>query len=186
MIVVDTEADPEYRFAGLANLVRKARVDFGAEIKFLTKDELEQDDVESRLPSCARFGTVKMMRKRGAAATKGSTRGSAGRKGDEGPVESTGGGSSSAHAALARVSYSDRDEYQSLLVYLKAAVVGGEPVDVEGYKALHPAFPQETTADQFFDEAQWESYRMLGEFVGKRVFGGGLKSFLELTGASEF
>ena len=27
----------------------------------------------------------------------------------------------------------------------------------------HPDFPHQSTADQFFDEAQWESYRKLGE-----------------------
>jgi hypothetical protein len=38
--------------------------------------------------------------------------------------------------------------------------------DVRQYGAMHPAFPQEGTADQFFDEAQWESYRALGVAIG--------------------
>ena len=33
----------------------------------------------------------------------------------------------------------------------------------------NPAFPQEPTSDQFFDEAQWESYRSLGEYIAGRV-----------------
>ena len=32
------------------------------------------------------------------------------------------------------------------------------------------AFPQEPTTDQFFDEAQWESYRALGEHIGAQLF----------------
>jgi hypothetical protein len=32
-------------------------------------------------------------------------------------------------------------------------------------------FPQETTLDQFFDEAQWESYRKLGSHIGDKLFG---------------
>ena len=48
------------------------------------------------------------------------------------------------------------------------------PVDLREYQKQHPAFPQEPTADQFFDEAQWESYRCLGYCVGRRIFGNGV------------
>jgi len=33
------------------------------------------------------------------------------------------------------------------------------------YKTYHPAFPHESTADQFFDEAQWRAYYQLGRFI---------------------
>jgi hypothetical protein len=42
-----------------------------------------------------------------------------------------------------------------------------EPVDVLNYAAENPPFPQQTTADQFFDESQFESYRRLGAFIGR-------------------
>jgi hypothetical protein len=74
---------------------------------------------------------------------------------------------SRAHAALATVTY--RDGSRGLIVYVKASLTGHEPVDVLQYHAKHLDFPHETTADQFFDEAQWESYRRLGEFVGETV-----------------
>ena len=48
-----------------------------------------------------------------------------------------------------------------------------EPVDVLNYAARNPPFPQQTTADQFFDESQFESYRCLGEYIG----GGCLEKF---------
>jgi hypothetical protein len=35
IVVADCGADPDYRFGDLENLVRKARIDFGAEIVFL-------------------------------------------------------------------------------------------------------------------------------------------------------
>src|SRR6185436_17046237 len=35
IILVDAEQDVDYNFSGLADLVRKARLDFGAEIEFL-------------------------------------------------------------------------------------------------------------------------------------------------------
>ena len=42
IVIVDAEADPEYGFEGLANLTRKARLDFGAEISFFDRKGLEQ------------------------------------------------------------------------------------------------------------------------------------------------
>ncbi|MBX3684442.1 MAG: hypothetical protein KF731_17610, partial [Thauera sp.] len=39
-------------------------------------------------------------------------------------------------------------------------------VDLINFAASNPAFPQQTTADQFFDEAQWESYYQLGFNLG--------------------
>ncbi|HKV81038.1 MAG TPA: patatin-like phospholipase family protein [Candidatus Sulfotelmatobacter sp.] len=40
------------------------------------------------------------------------------------------------------------------------------PDDVWRYRDQHPTFPHESTADQWFDEWQFESYRALGEYVG--------------------
>jgi hypothetical protein len=57
-----------------------------------------------------------------------------------------------------------------VLLYLKATLTGDEPSDVRNYHASHPEFPHEATADQFFDEAQWESYRKLGEHISSPVF----------------
>ena len=40
--------------------------------------------------------------------------------------------------------------------------IGDEPVDVANYARTHATFPHESTTEQWFDEAQFESYRMLG------------------------
>lgn len=40
-----------------------------------------------------------------------------------------------------------------------------EPVDLLHYAAENASFPQQSTADQFFDESQFESYRRLGLFI---------------------
>ena len=42
-----------------------------------------------------------------------------------------------------------------------------EPGDVLNYAAKNRPFPQQTTSDQFFDESQFESYRRLGEYIGR-------------------
>jgi hypothetical protein len=145
IIVCDDGADPEYEFEDLANLVRKARLDFGAEVRLLD-------------PPAPLFGTADDLRP--VRHRKGP---SLGRR----------------HVTAARVIYPDEGQLaggagsgrraQSLLIVVKPTLTGDEPLDVLQYAASHPTFPQEATSDQFFDEAQWESYRKLGEHVGAQV-----------------
>lgn len=73
-----------------------------------------------------------------------------------------------AHYAIGKIKYGDRPD--GALVYLKSSMTGNEPVDLMQYKAGHPDFPHESTADQFFTEDQFESYRHLGELVSKAAF----------------
>ena len=56
------------------------------------------------------------------------------------------------------------------MLFIKPTLTGDEPLDVLEYRQQHRAFPQESTVDQFFDEAQWESYRALGEHIGAQLF----------------
>ena len=55
---------------------------------------------------------------------------------------------------------------------MKATLCGNEPVDVQNYAKDCPAFPHESTADQWFTEAQFESYRMLGQTSAMQVADG--------------
>ena len=56
------------------------------------------------------------------------------------------------------------------LVYLKNSLTGDEPETVLNYKSNNPVFPHESTADQFFDDAQFESYRSLGVHIAEHAF----------------
>jgi hypothetical protein len=58
----------------------------------------------------------------------------------------------------------------SWLILVKPALLGSEPIDTSAYALMHPSFPQQSTSDQSFDDAQWEAYRKLGEQVGTRLF----------------
>ena len=61
---------------------------------------------------------------------------------------------------------SGKPAFTGCIVYLKSSISGpGVPVHVTNYARGHKAFPHETTADQFFDDAQFEAYRALGEHV---------------------
>ncbi len=66
--------------------------------------------------------------------------------------------------AVARIGYSavDAGAADGWLIYLKLMRRGNEPPDVENYFRSHPDFPHQSTGDQWFDESQTESYRMLG------------------------
>src|SRR5260370_7527732 len=57
------------------------------------------------------------------------------------------------------------------LVYIKSALSGDEAADVLSYHTEMPAFPHQSTADQWFDESQFESYRKLGYHVGLTTLG---------------
>jgi hypothetical protein len=63
------------------------------------------------------------------------------------------------------ISYPEKDPNtaKGILIYVKSTVTGNEPEDLLAYRRKHPTFPDQSTADQFFDEAQFESYRKLGE-----------------------
>jgi hypothetical protein len=74
----------------------------------------------------------------------------------------------SGYSAVGRVFYPDAPE--GCLIYLKPKLTGSEPADLLNYKNTHPGFPHESTADQWFDESQFESYRKLGHHIGKAVF----------------
>jgi hypothetical protein len=71
------------------------------------------------------------------------------------------------HCAIARIHYScvDDEGTDGVLIYIKPDISGDEPRDVLNYKNDSPKFPQESIADQFFDEPQFESYRMLGSHI---------------------
>lgn len=66
--------------------------------------------------------------------------------------------------AVGRIVYSAVDGpcEDGRILYLKPMMLGEEPPDVTSYQAAHPTFPHETTANQWFSEAQTESYRMMG------------------------
>jgi hypothetical protein len=61
------------------------------------------------------------------------------------------------------------DRHNGILLYLKPCVYGTEPPDIQEYAHKHPDFPHESTADQFFNESQFESYRKLGEWEMEKL-----------------
>lgn len=63
------------------------------------------------------------------------------------------------------------DPDTGILVFIKAGRVDGafQPDQINYLRAVNPDFPHDSTADQQFDEAQFESYRELGFLAGMSV-----------------
>ncbi|MDB5790622.1 MAG: hypothetical protein JWQ80_646 [Massilia sp.] len=70
-----------------------------------------------------------------------------------------------------RYSHVDPDGLDGTLLYIKPAIVGSENADVLNYRKANPEYPHQSTADQWFDEAQFESYRALGYHITKAALG---------------
>jgi len=70
------------------------------------------------------------------------------------------GSAASRHLSMGHIRYPDKMD--GILIYVKPILTGDEPIEVQNYAAVNSEFPHEATTDQFFSEAQFESYRLLG------------------------
>ena len=156
IILADASGDPDYEFGDLENLVRKARIDFGADIDFYSRTEAD---------SLFSLGSNELtVLSPEHLADNHSCRG----------------------VLLARIRYRERAGLQSAgdlasgrpakrirpegtLLIVKPNLHDALDVDLLAYAQKHPSFPHESTADQSFDEAQWESYHHLGEDFGSAL-----------------
>ncbi len=133
ILAIDSGADPEFH-ENVGRLVRLVRIDFGIYVEL---------DPETITP------------------------------GPDGLCKS--------HIIVGRIHYGDVHQYEDnyqpqpvgdpsfsaeanhgIILWIKNGLTGDEPGDVRNYKLMNPAFPYETTLDQFFSESQFESYRALG------------------------
>jgi hypothetical protein len=55
------------------------------------------------------------------------------------------------------------------MLYIKSSLTGDESPDILSYAAREKAFPHQSTGDQWFNESQFESYRMLGYHATRHV-----------------
>lgn len=142
ILLADNSADAEYRLADIENLVRKARIDFGAEIEFYTHAEAAR-----LLPDA---GTEITVLSPESLADTESARG----------------------VLLARIRYAADAQgrrAEGTLLVVKPNLHDALDLDLLAYAQQHPTFPHESTGDQSFDEAQWESYQRLGEDFGRAL-----------------
>lgn len=176
IVLADCGADPRYEFADIENLVRKARIDYGAEIEFYTgkaaeallasSDDATKKDLSKDVGACV----VDKEKDAQSANLKSKSQDMIGFLSPETLVSNfTGRG-----VLLARILYrpgADGLRKQGTLLVVKPNLHEALDVDVLAYARRNPKFPQQSTGDQFFDEAQWESYHRLGEDFGAHLTG---------------
>jgi hypothetical protein len=74
------------------------------------------------------------------------------------------------HCVAGTINYSKADGAEApsgTLLYIKPSLLGTECAELLNYRKTNTTFPHESTADQWFDETQFESYRALGYSIGK-------------------
>lgn len=139
IVVSDAGEDPKATFDDLGGAIRKARIDFGVPVDFDHGLPIYPRDTKDR-PDASYWAVARIRYSQvdRRLPAPGET------PGDDGLVP----------------------ESDGVLLYLKPAFYGvNEPRDVFNYAKSQPEFPHEPTGNQFFGEAQFESYRALGEFV---------------------
>lgn len=132
IIVSDAGADPDYTFGDLANALEKVRADFGVIIT-LDGEALDQLIPRPGHPLNTSSGL-------GAMAARGHL--------------------------VADILYPDAQaeggSRTGRLIYLTTTYFAGLSADLHGYRRINPDFPDQSTANQFFDERQFDAYRELG------------------------
>jgi len=150
IVVCDAEADAKMNFDGMGTAIAKCRADFGAEID-LDLRPLQIDEKTGYSKTHCVVGTVRyppppddmeVMAAQGMAKGGGAVR-----------------------AACECLGEATEERYTGIIVYLKSSLVGDEPADLLAYKLRHDVFPQDLTANQWFAESQFESYRRLGHHI---------------------
>jgi hypothetical protein len=161
-IVLSDSGDPAGTFNNLSYLILKAQIDFNADIKFFQDtEELHANPRVARVLHQIKQTDEKLYNALLTAL------------GGLNDLRTDDTGKSKKHASLAFVYYDKRDEPGSIILYLKATRTGDEDLYISRYAAEKPSFPNQKIGDQFFDEAQWESYRALGEHIGNLLFSSG-------------
>ena len=144
IVVVDASCDPQRDFADLANAIRRVRIDLGIRIYRIGSWDIHGPDGVQH----------------GGAAPAGV----ADSWSDQG--ERASGRSQAQPRAWIwfEISYGPLLP-RGRLLYVKPSVYRDQtlPVEVQNYWTGSPSFPHESTADQFFTEAQMEAYRLLGQ-----------------------
>jgi hypothetical protein len=146
IVLADCGADPDYGFEDLENLVRKAEIDYACNIEFVSAPEHQPTD-----------GLDTARRLRAAVGKPAEYKKCEGEQ----------------CLLLGRVRYDD-GTYAALIV-VKPRLVPGLPLDIVAYGQRNSHFPQQSTGDQFFDEAQWEGYHQLGLHLGGLLTAGNLQ-----------
>jgi Patatin-like phospholipase len=141
ILICDAEEDGNYTYEGIGAAIRKCRIDFGVAIN-LDLAGISPNQ-ESKLS--------------GAHMVRGTIRYPETLPGEDGEV------------IYIKASLTRRAPHGSPPVAPGTVELPDVPGDVQNYKLQHEDFPHDSTAEQWFTESQFESYRRLGQRVVARI-----------------
>lgn len=141
ILVSDAGADPECAFSDLGGAVRKVKIDFDVDIHFPDLDIYARDSASQAKARQRAFAL--------------------------GTIEYP----ENRNAGREPETPEMRKRRTARILYIKPSYFGRLPVDVRSYAEVSKSFPHESTADQFFSESQFESYRHLGYFFASALGG---------------
>ena len=143
VVLIDcgTDSKPP-SFADLGEAIRRCRIDFGTEID-LNLDPFVKSESQSSAP-CFVVGKINFAEKHLRSL---------------------------ARAARANGDNSSRSRRTGIIIYFKPSVIANVTADVWQYAIGNEFFPQQPTTNQWFGEAQFESYRRLGQACAYSAFG---------------
>jgi Patatin-like phospholipase len=161
IVVVDAGCDPDFDFEDLGNAVRKIYIDLGVRVTFSSLGNLLNRPTSKQLRALT-ASEPKTVEKKASEGDNVEKAGSSG----------AGGAAKIPYHAIGTIDYQTADGPDSkngTVIYIKPAYHGTEGAAVRSYATANKTFPHETTADQWFTESQFESYRALGLDIGHTV-----------------
>lgn len=161
IFVVDAGCDPDFTFEDLGNAVRKIYIDLGVRVTFSSLGNLLNRPTSKQLRALT-ASEPKTVEKKASEGDNVEKAGSSG----------AGGAAKIPYHAIGTIDYQTADGPDSkngTVIYIKPAYHGTEGAAVRSYATANKTFPHETTADQWFTESQFESYRALGLDIGHTV-----------------
>jgi choline dehydrogenase-like flavoprotein len=154
IILLDAGEDPDYHYNDLARCTRLIRLDFGADLEWLDPTDLRKfgangwDVFGHSIPDWIKdWVDPDIIGRRETISRTGLC-----------------------HSALGEIRYDGADEPATWVVLIKASLTGDESLDVLQYSTQDVYFPNSPTTNQFYDDAEWESYRDLGDHIGTKLF----------------
>lgn len=154
IIACDADADPSYGFEDLGNAIEKCRRDFGVVIAMKHIFDIQ--------PSQSAAAESNNKKSEGAPPVAGWD------------FRLNKPDFSRSHSAVGLITYPPRDPggepTQGVLLYIKSSLTGDEEADVLSQHLSNPAFPHDTTLNQFFNETQFEAYRALGQHMFESIW----------------
>ncbi len=160
IIAADGEADPNLTFGSFVSAIRQIYTDENVKV-FIDLDRVRPQQTDEKRSSPYVIGKIVYPCAEKATEVVPP---SASQPGNDDPSPAT------PPVVSGKAGQEEEAGNIGWIIYLKSSFHDDrEPATVGSYAATNPGFPHQTTVDQFFDDDQFEAYRVLGEYIAETV-----------------